>query len=151
MPIDYKRYPWDWQSRIVPSVLTRANNCCENCGLKNGQVIWSETYTARRKNKTVYRQRWYNEKSTHIHSKGKWVKVVLTVAHLDHDEHNQHVPLERLRALCQRCHLEYDREVHSVRRKCHEVCNYPHCTLVVCSLSESVALAHQVRQLNLPL
>ncbi len=37
-------------------------------------------------------------------------RVVLTVAHLDHnpancDEHN-------LRAMCQRCHLAYDHELH---------------------------------------
>lgn len=36
------------------------------------------------------------------------IKVVLTVAHLDHDETNHEVPLDRLRALCQICHLRYD-------------------------------------------
>ena len=36
------------------------------------------------------------------------VKVVLTIAHLDHDELNHSVTLERLAALCQLCHLRYD-------------------------------------------
>lgn len=36
------------------------------------------------------------------------VKVVLTVAHLDHDETNHKVILDRLKALCQICHLRYD-------------------------------------------
>lgn len=35
-------------------------------------------------------------------------KIVLTVAHLDHDEENFDVKDERLKALCQRCHLRYD-------------------------------------------
>ena len=38
----------------------------------------------------------------------KKVKVVLTVAHLDHDEENHEVKDERLAALCQWCHLNYD-------------------------------------------
>jgi hypothetical protein len=34
--------------------------------------------------------------------------VVLTIAHLDHDELNHEVKDERLKALCQHCHLNYD-------------------------------------------
>ena len=36
------------------------------------------------------------------------VRVVLTIAHLDHDECNHDVKLDRLAALCQLCHLRYD-------------------------------------------
>ncbi len=35
-------------------------------------------------------------------------KVVLTIAHLDHDETNHQVSMDRLAALCQLCHLRYD-------------------------------------------
>lgn len=38
------------------------------------------------------------------------VYIVLTIAHLDHDPENWDVPDDRLAALCQRCHLRYDRE-----------------------------------------
>lgn len=38
----------------------------------------------------------------------KMVKVVLTIAHLDHDETNHEVKDERLMAMCQLCHLRYD-------------------------------------------
>ena len=38
----------------------------------------------------------------------KKVKVVLTIAHLDHDETNLSVRDERLKAMCQLCHLRYD-------------------------------------------
>ena len=38
-------------------------------------------------------------------------KVVLTVAHLDHDETNH--DRTNLRALCQKCHLTYDAKHHA--------------------------------------
>jgi 5-methylcytosine-specific restriction endonuclease McrA len=37
--------------------------------------------------------------------------VILTVAHLDHD--TTHNTRDNLRALCQRCHLRYDRHLHA--------------------------------------
>jgi hypothetical protein len=37
-------------------------------------------------------------------------KVILTVAHMDHDK--SHADPARLRALCQRCHLDWDLEHH---------------------------------------
>jgi hypothetical protein len=43
--------------------------------------------------------------------------VVLTIAHLDHDKHNWEVSDERLRALCQACHLALDLEHHLHRRR----------------------------------
>lgn len=41
-------------------------------------------------------------------------KVVLTVAHLNHQPEN--CEPENLRAWCQRCHLKYDREHHRMSR-----------------------------------
>lgn len=41
----------------------------------------------------------------------KIIEIVLTIAHLDHTPENC-VP-ENLRALCQRCHLTYDAEMHA--------------------------------------
>jgi len=41
-------------------------------------------------------------------------KVVLTVAHLDHIKKN--VNPDNLKALCQRCHLNYDRKRHRLNR-----------------------------------
>lgn len=38
-------------------------------------------------------------------------KVVLTVAHMDHDE--THMDPKRCRALCQRCHLNWDAKHHA--------------------------------------
>lgn len=36
------------------------------------------------------------------------MKVVLTISHADHDEKNHEIKLDRLKALCQICHLRYD-------------------------------------------
>lgn len=44
-------------------------------------------------------------------------KIVLTIAHLDHDEENWNVSYDRLAALCQRCHLRYDAKEKARRRK----------------------------------
>lgn len=88
MPIDYKRYPRDWHQRIRPAVLARAQNKCEFCGAQNYQP---HPVTGSR--------------------------VVLTLAHLDHDEQNPSPSLDRLRALCQRCHLAYDRDDNQRRKK----------------------------------
>lgn len=41
-------------------------------------------------------------------------KVVLTTAHLDHVP--EHVDRANLRAMCQRCHLSYDRDHHAESR-----------------------------------
>ncbi len=110
MPIDYKRYPPNWKTEIRPAVLTRAENRCEWCGLENSQTVYRA--------KTNKRIEWYPcaddvyklglDKKVADWWVSKPVKVVLTIAHLDHDETNHDIKLERLAALCQLCHLRYD-------------------------------------------
>lgn len=85
MPIDYKIYPPNWKDLRL-SVLTRAQNRCEFCGVENGSTV----------------KRYDN------YGRVKFVKVVLTTAHLDHDETNHQVSIDRLKALCQKCHINYD-------------------------------------------
>lgn len=100
MPIDYKKYPKNW-SEMRAAVLERANNRCEFCGVENH--IWG----VRRANGS------FLEYSAMECEEGfldgdRVIQIVLTVAHLDHDEENHEVKLDRLAALCQRCHLVYD-------------------------------------------
>jgi hypothetical protein len=111
MPIDYKKYPPNWKSEIRPRILARAKDCCECCGLVNGSII----HSFKENNKTVWR---YLLTPNEWHSKGepKAVIVILTIAHLDHDEHNHNVTDERLKAMCQLCHLRYDSEEKKRRR-----------------------------------
>lgn len=42
-------------------------------------------------------------------------RVVLTVAHLDHDTTNNHEA--NLKAMCQRCHLTYDAAFHAINAR----------------------------------
>lgn len=113
MPIDYSKYPPNWKSEIVPTVLKRANNCCEYCGLENKQIVHSIKFWVKDDDgRYKYQSLWFRDQHDALReARGKgftYVKVVLTIAHLDHDETNHEVELERLKALCQICHLRYD-------------------------------------------
>jgi hypothetical protein len=110
MPIDYSKYPPNWKTEIRPRILERASNCCENCGVRNSVEI--------RRNKLNPAHYMYQEDvedKPDIQKQAidlmfdKPIKVILTVAHLDHDPENWEVSDDRLKALCQRCHLNYDR------------------------------------------
>lgn len=88
MPVDYSIYPPNWKTEIRPRILERAGNRCEFCGAENYQ---SHPVTGSR--------------------------VILTVAHLDHDPENWEVADERLAALCQKCHLGYDRRTKNIKKE----------------------------------
>lgn len=70
-------YPKNWKEISKKIRHIRAKNKCERCGARNG----------------------------HPHPK-TGSKVVLTVAHLDHDPTN--CDFANLRAWCQKCHNSYD-------------------------------------------
>lgn len=97
MPINYNDYPPDWKTRIRPDILNRSGNCCEgspqypDCRVPN-YAIHPETGS----------------------------KVVLTIAHLNHDINDN--DYDNLRAWCQRCHNTYDAEYrkNNIRRKRRE-------------------------------
>ena len=109
MPINYKKYPSNWKD-LRKLVLYRAGNKCEFCDKENGSVWWS----VRHAGKTL----WVTEaQSCELYGQYRPVKCVLTVAHLDHDESNHNVSIERLRALCQLCHLQYDVKEKGKRRE----------------------------------
>lgn len=68
-------------------VQSRCGWCCQFCGIKQGR---------KRKSKRT----------------GKWYRVWLAAAHLDHDPQN---PEPRLAALCPRCHGRYDWQWRATR------------------------------------
>lgn len=91
-PENKNRYPKNW-GEIRTAILNRAGGCCEFCGRKNHSMV-------------------LNEKT------GKMVKVVLTIAHLNHIPEDCRP--ENLRALCQRCHNKYDAKHRAeTRRQTH--------------------------------
>lgn len=102
MPIDYRKYPPNWKTEIRPAILKRANDCCEFCGVRNGTTVYRQRAKRNRGQSSSY---------TNITS----TKIVLTVAHLNHDVTDNRP--ENLRALCQKCHLDYDKEHHRETRK----------------------------------
>ncbi len=113
MPIDYKKYPPNWKTEIVPFILKRDNNKCKFCGLKNGEIVKSLKIWTKNNGRYKLKTFWFRDESDFIRASAigrdeKDVKVVLTVAHLDHDETNHNVSMDRLAALCQFCHLNYD-------------------------------------------
>ncbi len=93
-------------------MLKRANNCCENCFLQNKQTVYSVPFFIKEDGRYKRRMIWFRHENDAKREAGLYpvrpVKVVLTIAHLDHDETNHDVLLERLMALCQVCHLRYD-------------------------------------------
>lgn len=109
------RYPKDWP-QISIRIRERAGNKCEWCDVPNGQlggrlpsgtwlkarplgdnglrVVWPEPGT----------ESWCGpDNDAHML---RIVRIVLTVAHLDHQPEN--CADENLKALCQRCHNRYD-------------------------------------------
>lgn len=115
MPCDYNRYPPGWRAEIVPRILERARHRCEVCGLENKASVWSVLV------ESVGRI-WVQTESdatrlaSLANAPAKLVTVVLTVAHLDHDELNHDVQDDRLMAMCQWCHLRYDAPEKARRR-----------------------------------
>jgi hypothetical protein len=47
MPIDYKNYPANWKTEIRPAILQRAQNKCEQCGVKNASLILRGHYAGK--------------------------------------------------------------------------------------------------------
>lgn len=121
MPVDYSRYPDDWTAISRRIRFERAGNKCEWCGVENG-AVGARDRTGQ----------WWDEDSIHSLNAGqgddlfdgfpKIIRVVLTVAHLgaprpDGTPGDKHDKMdcrdENLAALCQRCHLNYDRDEHA--------------------------------------
>lgn len=124
MPCDYSKYPANWKG-IRAAVLAREQHCCKECGVKN----YEEGYRA--VNGDFYSNEYImdaldkhgddlfdNVLSNCYTKKGeptKSIRIVLTVAHLDHDVNNNE--MDNLAALCQYHHLKHDREHHRTNAK----------------------------------
>lgn len=127
MPVDWSKYSPFWKS-IRAHILERAANRCEFCGVANHALIIRSTIDPARY------IRYDEDKDCHYTMDGTairlseipgefefdWngnhrpmIKVVLTIAHLDHDTTNN--ADDNLRALCQRCHLKHDARQHAER------------------------------------
>jgi len=137
MPINYKEYPPEWKE-IRERILKRADDCCEFCGLpnyeegyrimiqnENGKWIWLEgvlCFNPRHFKEKYYRKQILLDGSSayfvqNLKVSKRKTKIILTIAHLDHDKENWEIKDGRLAALCQLCHLMYDVGHKSEKRK----------------------------------
>lgn len=116
-PENKERYPKDWPA-IRARILQRAGNRCEQCGIFNHAWGWRDKagefhyVRVRPLREAGYRRppfelRTQRSETLHI------IAIVLTISHQDHVPEN--VAEGNLKALCQRCHLRYDRIHADVR------------------------------------
>lgn len=113
-------------------ILARAGNACEQCHKPNGEAV--ETITGSALNEPVMYWRatsstwrdwrdWLDRSApaavaagikAGLWKKRRVIRVKIGVAHLDHDPANN--ADDNLRALCDWCHLHFDRMHHSETR-----------------------------------
>ena len=132
MPIDYRNYPDNWKTEIRPSILKRAENKCEKCGVENYAVGWREngwfihamTFKSGNRRKrwlfSTYKQARIaadscNKELKLVGINKKCIVIVLTIAHLNHDIADNRE--DNLKALCQRCHNVMDAPYRAKNRK----------------------------------
>ena len=114
-PENRGRYPKDWP-QISASIRERAGNHCEECGVANGELGGRDRdgswWPARPLGEKMLSLEWPAPGSLATCSRAgatkhlRIVRIVLTVAHLDHTPEN--CDPSNLRAWCQRCHNRYD-------------------------------------------
>jgi hypothetical protein len=115
-----ERYPSNWPA-IRAGIVLRANNRCEQCLAPNGEVIvrgegsHAGSYMLARGEVFDAETGAHRGYARGPEYNGRGVRVVLTVAHLDHDEN--HNDPANLRALCQMHHLRHDAHDNARRRR----------------------------------
>jgi hypothetical protein len=118
MPWNRKDYPDNWEE-IRERILRRSNNRCEKCGVMNHVLINKSD----RSDPSPQQWDMYNSMLRAEYSKAQAIKrmeftrIVLTIAHLNHDKENHDVKDEDLAAWCQKCHLGHDMPRHVENRK----------------------------------
>lgn len=121
MPIDYTQYPANWKTEIVPKIRERSGDKCEWCGVPNNRWILRLVGAGQ---SFMVLDPWERDRAKQLGYRP--VQIVLTTAHLDHDLTNNDgmdtggpaIPLDKanLVHLCQKCHLDHDRDHHVAQR-----------------------------------
>lgn len=125
----------EWEAAKA-RVLERAKSRCEQCGKPRGEIVWTYTWKTRQLKfggRWNYHMVWirdigashraWRDQYGRLLSRDRWpakglprrIKAQIGVAHLNHTPGDNRI--ENLRALCNFCHLHYDRLQHGQRRK----------------------------------
>ena len=116
-PENRDRYPPNWRE-ISAAVREEAGQKCEWCSAPNGVMIrrgltHDGRHVWREASASAYENGYCADNGSEVADSGEdtcdyrpAVRVVLTVAHLDHQPEN--CERSNLKALCQRCHNRYD-------------------------------------------
>lgn len=125
MPCNYKNYPKNWKTEIRPAILEREGHKCKFCNVPDRSIVcrgmWNgvpayqdeDGYIFSAQNGERIGEAYVGEVWTEQH--GGVVKIILTIAHIDHDLGNN--DYSNLAALCQRCHYRLDIEHRKANRK----------------------------------
>ena len=105
MPMDRRKYPKDWPA-ISLRIRELAGNKCEECGIPNHVFGVRDKYG---RFEEIEDEGYAESRSMEGE---KVIRIVLTVAHMDHDPMNCRD--KNLKALCQQCHLRYDAPLHRI-------------------------------------
>lgn len=123
MPCDYSLYPPNWKSEIRPRILARAKNRCEVCGAKNGAHGYRDKSGGWWDFQKI--DGFMNTLGVDLFEEGQPLrhllsfsgkappptKIVLTIAHW-HDKDPMNCADENLKAACQYCHINHDKQQH---------------------------------------
>lgn len=120
-------YPPYWRQLSKYIREERAGNKCESCGVENRIGVFRCTYEGRECYQT-FNGDLYDANTSELIARDteNWddltptgsnlaIKVILTVAHLDHNPVNSHP--SNLKALCQRCHNRHDAKHRAETRR----------------------------------
>jgi hypothetical protein len=109
LPDNKAKYPTNWKE-ISIRIKNRAGWRCEFCGVGHGEWGWREGEKFVSAPKGPLRDAGYIRPPFNVSANDgrilHFIEIVLTTAHLDHDEAN--CTDGNLRALCQQCHNRYD-------------------------------------------
>jgi hypothetical protein len=116
-----KFYGRTWRTVTRPRILARAGHRCESCAIPNNTEVtriggcWLDQ-TVTWTNGVI--EHWRDTAGRFIgdppDGSPRRIRVVLTVAHLNHTSGDDRD--ENLKALCQWCHLNYDKAHHAESR-----------------------------------
>jgi hypothetical protein len=111
-PENKSKYPSDWK-QIRERILARAENKCEQCRVPNRAFVARSADAYMLRDGSVFDAETGESRGMSRGSEFpsiRYVEIVLTIAHLDHDPTN--CDEANLRAWCQMHHLRYDQPHH---------------------------------------